>query len=55
VLDSDDNLIAGLFAAGSTVGGLEGGTRAAYVGGLIKSFGIGLIAAETIAAEHGAK
>jgi fumarate reductase flavoprotein subunit len=55
VLDSDDNPVAGLYAAGSTVGGLEGGTRAAYVGGLIKSFGIGLIAAETIAAAQSAK
>jgi fumarate reductase flavoprotein subunit len=55
VLDSDDNPVPGLYAAGSTVGGLEGGTRAAYVGGLIKSFGIGLIAAETIAAEQSVK
>ena len=50
VLDGDDAPIPGLYAAGSTIGGLEGGGRAAYVGGLIKSFAIGLIAAETIAA-----
>ncbi len=50
VLDGNDKPISGLYAAGSTIGGLEGGGRAAYVGGLIKSFAIGLIAAETIAA-----
>ena len=53
VMDTNDCSIAGLYAAGSTVGGLEGGPNASYVGGLIKSFCIGLIAAETIAAEHG--
>ena len=53
VLNSEDLPISGLYAAGSTVGGLEGGPRAAYVGGLIKSFCIGLLAAETIASEHG--
>ncbi len=50
VMDGNDSPIPGLFAAGSTVGGLEGGPRTSYLGGLIKSFGIGLIAAETIAA-----
>ncbi|NKB19449.1 MAG: FAD-dependent oxidoreductase [Alphaproteobacteria bacterium] len=53
VMDTNDQPITGLHAAGSTVGGLEGGPRAAYVGGLIKSFCIGLLAAETIAAGHG--
>lgn len=53
VMDTNDRFIAGLYAAGSTIGGLEGGPNACYVGGLIKSFCIGLIAAETIAAEHG--
>jgi len=53
VMDTRDKPIAGLYAAGSTVGGIEGGLRSAYVGGLIKSFCIGLIAAETIAAGHG--
>ncbi len=53
VMDTNDCSIAGLYAAGSTVGGLEGGPSASYVGGLIKSFCIGLIAAETIAAEYG--
>jgi fumarate reductase flavoprotein subunit len=50
VLDMRDRPIPGLYAAGSTVGGLEGGPHAAYVGGLIKSFAIGLIAADSIAA-----
>lgn len=52
VMDKTDQPIIGLYAAGSTVGGLEGGPNAAYVGGLIKSFCIGLIAAETIAAKQ---
>ena len=47
VLDLDDKPIAGLYAAGSTVGGLDGGPHAGYVGGLIKAT-IGLRAAETI-------
>ena len=38
-----------LFAAGSTVGGLDGGPNAGYVGGLIKAT-IALRAAEAIAA-----
>jgi len=54
VVDSDDRPIPGLYAAGSTVGGIEGGPRAGYVGGLIKSFGIGLIAADSIAETIGA-
>jgi fumarate reductase flavoprotein subunit len=48
VLDIDDKPIAGLYAAGSTVGGLDGGPHAGYVGGLIKAT-IGLRAAEAIA------
>jgi len=53
VMDANDQPITGLYAAGSTVGGIEGGPRAAYVGGLIKSFCIGLIAAETIVSAYG--
>jgi len=49
VVDASDRPVPGLYAAGSTVGGLEGGPAASYVGGLIKSFAIGLIAADTIA------
>jgi len=48
VLDRGDRPIPGLYAAGSTVGGLDGGPHAGYVGGLIKAV-IGLRAAETIA------
>jgi fumarate reductase flavoprotein subunit len=47
VLDLKGAPIPCLFAAGSTVGGLDGGPHSGYVGGLIKSV-IGLIAAETI-------
>jgi len=48
VLDKSDQPIPGLYAAGSTVGGLDGGPHAGYVGGLIKAV-IGLRAAEKIA------
>lgn len=48
VLDNADQPIPGLYAAGSTVGGLDGGPHAGYVGGLIKAT-IGLRAAEAIA------
>lgn len=54
VLDGAGNAIPGLYAAGSVVGGIEGGPRAGYVGGLIKAFGIGRIAGQTIAAEWNA-
>jgi fumarate reductase flavoprotein subunit len=49
VLDGAGKPIPGLYAAGSAVGGIEGGPRVGYVGGLIKAFGIGLLAADTIA------
>jgi fumarate reductase flavoprotein subunit len=49
VLDGSDTPVPGLFAAGSTVGGLDGGPNAGYVGGLIKAT-IALRAAEAIAA-----
>ena len=49
VLDGNDKAIPGLYAAGSTIGGLDGGPHSGYVGGLIKA-AFGLIAAETIAA-----
>ena len=51
VLKPDDTPIPGLYAAGSTVGGVEGGPNAAYIGGLIKAFLLGLVAAETAARE----
>lgn len=49
VLDGAGAPIPGLYAAGSVVGGLEGGPRAGYVGGLIKAFGIGRVAGREIA------
>jgi fumarate reductase flavoprotein subunit len=49
VLDQAGMRIPGLYAAGSTVGGLDGGPNAGYVGGLIKAT-IALVAAEAIAA-----
>jgi fumarate reductase flavoprotein subunit len=49
VLNKNGVPIAGLYAAGSAVGGLEGGPRAGYVGGLIKAFGIGRIAGRAVA------
>lgn len=53
VIRPDDTHIPGLYAAGSTVGGIEGGPRAGYVGGLISAFLLGLVAAETAAADLG--
>jgi fumarate reductase flavoprotein subunit len=49
VLREDGSPIAGLYAAGTTTGGLEGGERATYLGGLTKSGVQGLCAAEHIA------
>ena len=51
VLDQSDTPMPGLFAAGSTIGGLDGGPNAGYVGGLIKAT-IALRAAEAIAASY---
>lgn len=53
VLDSNSTPIPGLFAAGATTGGLEGGKDSAYIGGLIKSGSFGLLAAERIATLEG--
>ena len=49
VLRADGSPISGLYAAGSTTGGLEGGTPVGYLGGLAKAGTQGLIAAESIA------
>jgi fumarate reductase flavoprotein subunit len=48
VLDTDEKPIAGLFAAGCTTGGLEGGPCAGYVGGLAKTSAMSLRVGETI-------
>ena len=50
-LDEAGYAIPGLYAAGACTGGLEGGPRTGYVGGLVKSGVTGLRAAEHIAAE----
>ena len=51
VLRADRSPIEGLFAAGATTGGLEGGPHAGYVGGLAKSAVFGAKAAEAVAAD----
>jgi fumarate reductase flavoprotein subunit len=48
VLDAHETPIAGLYAAGSTTGGLEGGGRMGYCGGLAKSATFGFLAAESL-------
>ena len=53
VLDAKSQPIPGLFAAGATTGGIEGGKNSVYIGGLIKSGSFGLIAAERIATLEG--
>ena len=53
VLDAGARPIPGLYAAGSAAGGLEGGPRAAYLGGLAKAVTTGLRAAEAMLAEGG--
>jgi len=47
VLNAQGAPIGGLYAAGTTCGGLEGGRPVGYVGGLIKAAVFGLLAAET--------
>jgi succinate dehydrogenase/fumarate reductase flavoprotein subunit len=49
VLKPDGSVFSGLYAAGTPVAGLEGGPRAGYVGGISKSFVLGLLAGEHIA------
>lgn len=49
VLRPDRTVIEGLYAAGSTTGGVEGGPPVGYLGGLAKAGVQGLIAAESIA------
>ena len=53
VLDMGARPVPGLYAAGSAAGGMEGGPRAAYLGGLAKAAATGLRAAEAMLAEGG--
>lgn len=50
VLGTDGAAIPGLYAAGGTMGGLHGGPRAGYVGGLLEAAVFGLLAGEDAAA-----
>ncbi len=52
VLREDGSAMDGLYAAGTATGGLEGGPRSGYVGGLAKSCITGLLAAAHIAARR---
>jgi fumarate reductase flavoprotein subunit len=46
VLDGTGTPIAGLYAAGGTMGGLHGGPRVGYAGGLLEAAVFGLLAGE---------
>ncbi|SAL64331.1 tricarballylate dehydrogenase [Caballeronia choica] len=50
-LDEQHRPIPGLYAAGATTGGIEGGANAGYVGGLAKAAVFGLRSAEAMARE----
>ncbi len=49
VLRTDGAVVPGLYAAGASTGGLEGGPAVGYAGGLMKALTFGLLAAEHIA------
>lgn len=55
VLRPDGSVIGGLYAAGTTTGGLEGGPNVAYMGGLSKAYIWGLLAGEHAAGYAGAE
>jgi fumarate reductase flavoprotein subunit len=48
VLRADGTVLPGLYAAGSTTGGLDGGAACGYVGGLIKAMVFGMRVAEHV-------
>ena len=48
VLRENKTPIQGLYAAGSSIGGIEGGPQASYVGGLMKALVFGMLAAEDV-------
>jgi fumarate reductase flavoprotein subunit len=49
VLRADGSVFSGLYAAGATTGGLEGGPAVGYAGGLMKALIFGMLAAEHLA------
>ncbi|MDO9437900.1 FAD-dependent oxidoreductase [Hydrogenophaga sp.] len=51
-LRPDGTPVDGLYVSGSPVFGLDGGARAGYVGGFAKAFVLGLVSAESAAADH---
>ncbi|WP_326553195.1 FAD-dependent oxidoreductase [Micromonospora sp. NBC_01813] len=51
--DAAGEAIGGLYAAGGTMGGLHGGPRAGYAGGLLEAAVFGLVAGETAAGPAG--
>lgn len=52
VLRKEGGTIPGLYAAGSTCGGIEGGPEVGYLGGLIKALVFGVLVAEHLAGEN---
>jgi len=54
VLRDDGSVLPGLYAAGSTTGGLDGGNVCGYVGGLVKAMVFGMLAAEHVGAQAAA-
>ncbi len=53
VVDSDEQPIPGLYAAGGTMGGLQGGPGSkGYAGGWAEASTFGLLAAEHVASQH---
>ena len=54
-LRTDGGVIEGLFAAGGSCGGLEGGPFIGYTGGLSKAATFGFLAADFIASSRGAQ
>jgi len=55
VLGQDGSVLPGLYAAGSTTGGLDGGAVRGYVGGLIKAMVFGMLAAEHVGGQSAAR
>jgi fumarate reductase flavoprotein subunit len=49
VLSQEEKPIAGLYAAGDTIGGLMGGYRGGYTGGLMQAVVTGILAGENAA------